>query len=453
MTEKFNVAERSATAVIGDLAILEGMRHNPIDLWGPAAYRDAAVEGRFLGRAQILVNEPTVIAHILQGNRTNYRRDVASRRMLRPVLGDGLLTAEGEHWRRQRRAIAPSMAPRALTLLASLVAEDALVAEATLASRLGEPVELLPIMQRLALDIAGRSMFSLEMGVYIEEFRQVLGGYVGDLSHPVAADFLLPEGAPSRVEKKRAAFREEWLRLLDALIRKRLEARRGKIESRDLFDMLVDARDPETGEALDTETLRDDVATMILAGHETTAVTLFWSCLLLARHSDWQEELAAEAGGIDLSPAGAADALASLPALRRHIDEALRLYPPVFAIAREAIEDDAVGGLSIPAGALITIAPYVTHRHERFWREPDRFYPARWAAGEEAPGRYTYLPFGAGPRVCIGATFALTEALVVLGRLLQRFRFRLVHGDEVVRPRGMVTTHPDRPVHFILEER
>jgi cytochrome P450 len=452
MTDPSTISRRAGSPVVGDLAMLEAMRRNPIEVWGPEAYRDMAVEGRFLGRAQILVNDPDAIGHILHGNRANYRRDVASRRMLRPVLGDGLLTAEGENWRQQRRAIAPAMAPRALTLLARHVAEEAETAERLLRDGLGTAVELLPAMQALALDIAGRSMFSLEMGQHLAEFREVLHEYQSGLSHPVAADFLLPEDAPSRIETRRTAFRERWVRLVDAMIAERFAAGREPGVARDLLDLLADARDPDTGEALDAATLRDDVATMILAGHETTAVTLFWSCLLLAEHPGWQEELAAEVAPLDLSPSGAAEAIASMPALRRHVDEALRLYPPVFAIVREAIGDDAVAGLDIPAGALITIAPYVMHRHERFWRDPARFDPARWAAGE-APSRYTYLPFGAGPRVCIGATFALTEAVVVLGRMLQRFRLALVAGDEAVRPRGAVTTHPDRPVRFVVTAR
>ncbi len=447
-----SLSRRAGAPVVGDLAMLEAMRRNPIAVWGPPAYRDMAVEGRFLGRAQILVNDPEAIGHILHANRTNYRRDVASRRMLRPVLGDGLLTAEGENWRRQRRAIAPSMAPRALTLLARHVAEEAQTTEAALAGRLGAEVELLPAMQALALDIAGRSMFSLEMTSHVDEFREVLAEYQDGLSHPVAADFLLPEDAPSRIETRRTAFRERWVRLVDAMIGERFAAGREEGVARDLLDMLADARDPETGEALDAATLRDDVATMILAGHETTAVTLFWSCFLLASHPDWQEELAAEAAPLDLSPAGAADAIAHMPALRRHVDEALRLYPPVFAIVREAIADDAVAGLTIPAGALLTISPFVMHRHERFWRAPTQFEPNRWAT-DEAPARYAYLPFGAGPRVCIGATFALTEAVVVLGRLLQRFRLALAAGGEAVLPRGVVTTHPDRPVRFVLAGR
>ena len=436
----------------GNLATLMVLRRNPLELWGPIAYREGVLEGSFLGRRQFLVNDPDAIHQVLVANAANYTRNAATRRILRPVLGDGLFLAEGDSWRHQRRTIAPAMAPRALSLLARHVAEEAAATEATLAAGAGRSTELLPVLQHLALGIAGRSMFSLEMAAHGQALRQLLFRYARGLAQPSPLDLLLPERIASPTDRRRAAFRLDWIRFIDGLIAERAAADRPEGTPRDLFDMLSGARDPETGAAFDRATLRDDVATMILAGHETTAVTLFWSCFLLARFPAWQEELAAEAANVDLAPDAAAAAPARLPRLRAHVDEALRLYPPAFLITREAGAADTIGGHAVPPGAIVTISPFVVHRHERFWTAPDRFDPDRFA-GKKSPARHTYIPFGAGPRICIGASFAITEAMVVLGRLLQRFRLELAPGAEHVLPRGVVTTQPDRPVRFILRVR
>lgn len=437
--------------VRGNLATLLVLRRNPLELWGPVAYREGVLAGSFLGRRQFLVNDPDAIHQVLVANAARYVRPAATRRILRPVLGDGLFLAEGDSWRHQRRTIAPAMAPRALSLLARHVAEEAASTEATLAADASRVVELLPVLQHLALGIAGRSMFSLEMGRHGHALRRLLFRYARGLAQPGPLDLLLPERIASPTDRRRAAFRLDWIRFIDGLIAERATADRPEGTPRDLFDMLSGARDPETGAAFDQATLRDDVATMILAGHETTAVTLFWSCFLLARFPGWQEELAAEAATVDLSPEAAATAPARLPLLRSHVDEALRLYPPAFLITREATAPDTLGGHAVPAGAIVTVSPFVVHRHERFWTAPDRFEPGRFA--KNPPARHTYLPFGAGPRICIGASFAITEAVVVLARLLQRFRLELAPGAEHVLPRGVVTTQPDRAVRFILRPR
>ncbi len=436
----------------GDLATLMALRRNPLELWGPPAYREGVLEGSFLGRPHVLVNDPEAIHRVMVANVGNYVRDRATRRIMQPVFGESLFLAEGESWRSQRRMIAPAMAPRALTLLARYVAQESAITEAALADSTGRLVELLPVMQELALGIAGRSMFSLEMAHRGAELRRLLVHFRETLSQPTASDLLLrPENELSPTDHRRAAFRAEWTAFVDALIAERDVAGRAEGAPRDLLDMLACARDAETGAALDPATLRDDVATMILAGHETTAVTLFWSCFLFGHFPAWQEELAAEAAPLDLSPEGAAAAIPSLVRLRRHVDETLRLYPPAFLITREALDADELGGHAVAAGALVTISPFVVHRHERHWHDPDRFDAERFAAGP--PARYTYLPFGAGPRVCIGASFALTEVVVVLGRLLQRFHVELAPGYRDVRPFGSVTTHPDRKVDFILRRR
>ncbi len=427
------------------------LRRNPLELWGEPAYEQEILPGKFLGRDQLMVNAPEGIRHILVTNAENYRRNPATKRVLQPVLGAGLFLAEGDAWRHQRRTIAPALAPRTMPILAHHVVAASAAREAELETLLHRPIELLPHLQHLALAIAGQSMFSLEMSGFGPELRRMLLGYGMKYALPGILDLMLPENIPSFVDRGRAAFRTEWLEFLDRLIAVRA-AQTQSGDARDLFDLLSAARDPETGAGFDHAQLRDEVSTMILAGHETTAVTLFWSCYLAALYPDQQDRLGAEAASMDLSAPHAAASLARLPAVRAHVDEALRLYPPAFLIVRQARAADEILGHKIAAGTTITISPWVLHRHRARWRAPDAFDPDRFMPGANPPERYAYMPFGAGPRICVGAQFALTEATLVLARLLARFRIELA-GNGAVIPRGIVTTQPDRPVRFILTPR
>ena len=441
------------TRVRGQVEAFFVLRRNPLELWGAPAYREGILSGRFAGRDQLLVNDPDAIRHVLVDNHANYGRNAATLRILRPVLGEGLFLAEGEAWRHQRRTIAPSMAPRALDSLARHVADCAIDTEHALDARLGRVTELLPTLQQLALAIASRSMFSLESAEFGAALRQLLFRYGTQYAQPGILDLLLPPDRPTPTDRRRATFRTEWLALIDRIIDAREQSPPSEGSPRDLFDLLASARDPETNEGFDRALLRDEVATMILAGHETTAVALFWSLYAAARLPDWQTELATEALGADLSPDAAHHAVDRLPRIRAHVDETLRLYPPAFLITREARASDRIGSYRVAPGTVISIVPFVLHRHHAAWADPDRFDPSRFLPGAPPPGRYSYMPFGAGPRVCIGARFALTEAVIVLARLLARYRVELAAGSETVLPRAVVTTQPDRAVRFILRAR
>ena len=431
------------------------LRRNPLELWGPAAYREDILGGSFLGRQQLMINAPDAIRHVLVANHENYGRNIGTRRVLQPVLGNGLFLAEGEAWRHQRRTVAPALAPRTMPVLARHVVLASEEKEAELARMAGgRPVELLPHLQHLALTVAGRSMFSLEMAEFGDELRAMLIRYARGYARVGFLDLLLPASMRTPLDIGRGAFRVEWLRLVDRMIdaRERQAERAPEGRPRDLFDLLAAARDPETGAGFDRQQLRDEVATLILAGHETTAATLFWACYAAARLPEHGERIAEEAAGLDLSADNAAAALKRLPYTRAHLDETLRLYPPAFLIVREALGPDTVGGRRIAPGTVISVSPWVLHRHRRRWRDPDGFDPARFLPGAPPPERYAYMPFGAGPRVCVGAQFALTEATLVLARLLRAFRIELF-GSGAVVPRGFVTTQPDRPVRFLLTRR
>jgi unspecific monooxygenase len=431
--------------------LLKALRTNALGMWPERAYEQDTLVNKFFGRQRVLLNAPEAIHHVLVENAANYRRSPATVRILRPIVGDGLFLGEGEEWKHQRRTIAPSLAPRVLPLLARHVAQVAQEAVQRLTATRGEPVDLLAGMQFLALEIAGRSMFSLEMQRHGAALRRLIVQFGARLGRPYLFDMLLPPSIPTLRDLARRQFRAQWTGLMDQIIEARM-AVAPEGGPRDLFDVLRAARDPETGATFSRDQLRDQVATLIVAGHETTALALFWSLYLLASAPAVQRRLAVEVAGIDLSPERIDQALAGLPYTRAVVSEALRLYPPAFVIVREAVAADRWRDVAIPPRSLAMVAPWVLHRHRRYWQNPDAFDPARFLEGAPQIHRMAYLPFGTGPRVCVGAQFALTEAVLVLAILIQKFTVELIDTEPVL-PAAVVTTQPDRAAAFRLQRR
>jgi unspecific monooxygenase len=427
------------------------LRENALLAFPPQAFEDDVVFRPFFGRQQIILNRPRGIHHILVGNPQNYRRTRGTIRMLRPLLGNGLLLSEGEDWKHQRRTVAPAFAPRTIPLLARHVAIAADTAVARLAASEEVPVDLLAAMQALALEIAGTSMFSLAMERHRPELRDLITRYAAGVGRPTPLDFLLPLAIPSPRDLLRRRVRRRWVRLIGRIIADRRDKAPGATPA-DLFDVLSTARDPESGAPLSANDLVDQVATLITAGHETTGVALFWSLYLIAAAPAVQERLAAEAAALDLGPDEADKTLPRLVYTRAVVQEALRLYPPVYAIVRQARSADNADGLEVPAGAIVFIAPWVLHRHRRLWPQPEVFDPARFLPDAPVPDRFAYLPFGMGPRVCIGAQFALTEATLVLAKMLRAYDISRADNDEVT-PIGIITTQPDHAPPFRLRPR
>jgi unspecific monooxygenase len=432
-------------------AFLRAIRRNALTMWTEDAYEKDVLSRRFAGRTHMLLNAPDAIHHVLVDNHANYRRSPASIRILRPLTGYGLLLSEGDDWRLQRRTIAPSLAPRTLPVLARHIVTCTTEALATLAAQSNGTVDLLAAMQNLALDIAGRSMFSLEARQYGAAMRRMLGEYGMNYARPHLLDMVLPPSVPTLRDIGRRRFQRRWMALMGEIMKARLAAPTTDTP-RDLFDLLLAARDPETGARFSADQLRDQVATMILAGHETTAVTLFWSLVLLAGAPDEQQLVADEAEAVDITPDNAMEVMPRLPRTRAVISEALRLYPPAFTIVREAIRPDRLGTVDVPTKSVLMIAPWVLHRHRRLWRDPDAFDPSRFMPGAPDVPRFSYLPFGAGPRVCVGAQFALAEATLVLAMLIRQFAVTLDDARPVL-PVAVVTTQPNHPPPFRLRPR
>jgi len=438
---------------------LRAARTNALTIWPCAAYEQDSSERSFLGRKNVLLNAPAAIHHVLVANPGNYRRTPATIRILRPITGEGLLLSEGENWKLQRRTVAPALAPRVMPMLAGHVVtatEDALDRLGALGAAAGEgapgvSVDLLSTMQNLALDIAGRSMFSLEVTQYGAAMRRLLIEFGERFAQPYFLDMVLPPQIPNLRDIGRALFKRRWMRLIETMIAERLRTPVPETP-RDLFDLLRSARDPESGAGFSAEQLRDQVATLILAGHETTAVTLFWAILMLTQAPREQDHVATEAAAHRIQPGTAHAAMTELVYSKAVVNEALRLFPPVFTLVRQAIASDRAGDVGLRAGSLIMIAPWVLHRHHALWTDPDAFDPSRFMPDASPPSRFAFMPFGAGPRICVGAQFAMTEAVLVLALLVRRFR--VVRQDtRPILPVGIVTTQPDRPALVTLIPR
>jgi len=431
------------------LETIAALRSNVLRLWPRAAYEDDTLVVRLFGRRHFLFNGAAAIRRVLVENMGNYRRPPATLRIL-PIVGDGLLLSEGSEWHSQRRIIAPALANHVAPLVAAQVAGVAAETVARFATLAGQPVDLLAAMQELALEVAARSMFSLEMRRHGAALRALIARYRPRLGRPTSLDLILPTAIPTLRDLARMKFRSDWIALMDAIVAQRWELP-ASAAPRDLFDLLIAARDPETGAHFSRAQLRDQVATMIVAGHETTALALFWSLFLLASSPDAQDRVAQEADGEDFTPNAASEAFKRLPFTRAVVNEALRLYPPAFLIARQAVAADCCGGTPVPAGALVVISPWVLHRHVRLWDRPEIFDPARFLRGKP-PDRFAFVPFGAGPRVCVGAQLALVEVVLMLAILVRNFHFGLADPRPVM-PAAIVSMQPNYPASFDVQVR
>ena len=421
-------------------AFLKGARANPLTTWTRAHFEEPIIvsEG-VLGHVAVL-SDPAAIRHVLVDRAANYRKDDLQRRVLAPGLGEGLLTAEGEAWRSQRRALAPLFTPKTVATFRAPMAEAA----DRLVRRLrrrggGRHVDAALEMTRVTLDVLERTIFTHGLARDPDALSRAITRYFEAIGPIDPLDvFGLPDWIP-RLGRLRA---RPALRFFDEVVDELIAGRkallaRGAAAPRDLLTLLLEATDPETGQGLSDLEVKANVVTFIGAGHETTANALSWALYLVSQAPAVRERLEQEAdeAGPDAAPS-------ALPYARAVMEEAMRLYPPVPFMSRSAVAEDEVAGFRIPKGSLVMIAPWVLHRHKRLWRDPDRFDPSRFLPGaREAIDRFAYLPFGAGPRVCIGAAFSLQEAVLVLARIAAALRLELRPGHAVM-PVHRVTLRP-----------
>ena len=436
-------------------AFLKGARTNPLTTWTREHFEAPILAGEgVLGRVTVL-SDPAAIRHVLVDHAARYRKDDLQRRVLAPGLGNGLLTAEGDEWRAQRRALASLFTPRTVATFVAPMQEaaDRLVRRLRRRGE-GRPVDAALEMTRVTLDVLERTIFTHGLARDPDALSHAITRYFEAIGPIDPLDvFGLPEWLP-RIGRLRA---RPALRFFEEVVgelvagRKALLARGGPAP-RDLLTLLLEARDPETAKGLSDLEVRANVVTFIGAGHETTANALSWSLYLLSQAPDIRDRVEREVDASSCEAGGDA-ALTQLPLTRAVIEEAMRLYPPVPFLSRAAVVDDRVAGYRIPRGSLVMIAPYVLHRHRRLWNDPDCFDPDRFLPPRrDAIDRFAYLPFGAGPRVCIGASFSLQEAVIVLARVVHAVRLHLEPGHVVV-PLHRVTLRPSGGLPMRVELR
>lgn len=433
----------------GLVEFVRRLRRDQLSVLVPELYWRPLIRQRFLFLTSFFVNRPDFIEQILLTNQPNYQKSHFTRRLLGPMLGNGLFTSEGELWRRQRRIAAPAFHQRRIAgFVDTMAASTRGLLERWQGRR--EAFDVHEDMMALTLDIIARTMFSADFRSEIPDLRRLIDTVLEHAKPSVLDLFGLPEWLPRRYPR---AFHRA-IAELDRLVAGVLAPRRADGEDRsDLLSMLLAARDSETGEGMTDRQLRDEIMTIFLAGHETTANALTWLWYLLAGNPEAEAKLHAE---IDAVLAGRPPTYADLGRLRYTrmcFEEALRLYPPAHTISRAALADDVLGGVRVPAGAVITIIPYVTHRNPTLWDEPERFIPERFEPeAVAARHRFAYLPFGGGPRICIGNNFAMVEAQIIVAGIAQRYRLRLVPGHDPA-PIGLLTLRAKNGVKVTLEPR
>ncbi len=435
------------TEELGILQSLAMARRNILSIIPEVAMRSPIVSGR-TGKRWHMVMDPPTIREILLDRVEDYPKSVVTKNLLKPAIGDSLFIAEGAHWRWQRRAAAPVFSHRNVMNLSPIMTAAAERASDRVTAAGKRAVNMLDEMVTTTFDVIGDVTFSGGDTFDRDSVHKAIDDYIAEAGKISLFDVLgFPDWVPRPGRVMSAPALKEMKTMADAAIEAR--ARRGPQEVPDLLDLLLEGVDPKTKRQMSTSELRDNLLTFIVAGHETTALTLAWSMYLVAFDQDVQTRARAEAQSVLHGRACTGADVENLPFIRMIIDEALRLYPAAGIISRTAQKRDVLCGQEVRPGDTVMIPIYALGRNERLWDAPDAFRPDRFA-DRKAIDRYAYLPFGDGPRICIGASFALQEAVIILATLLSRFRFTAVPG-KVPDPVMILTLRPQGGVWLTAE--
>jgi cytochrome P450 len=384
-----------------------------------------------------LVFEPEYVRQVLADH--GQVKDMAFYTSIAETLGDALLTSDGERWHRQRRIIQPLFTPRRMAGYVGAMAEEAagLVASWKSAAAAGQPIDLHREITGYTMRVVGRLLFGTDLDAAIGQLGAAFPVINRYLHRRALSPVRLPRTWPTPANRRAACARTA----LDAVVDQIIERRRAGPAADDLVGRLLAARDLDTGDRLDDTEVREQVLLFLLAGHETTATALTFTLHLLGHHPSVQQRVREEVRQVlGDRPPTAADA-ASLACTTRVVKEALRLYPPAYGIGRRTGAAGIVGDHLLPARSVVVVSPWVTHRHPRHWSHPDRFEPDRFTPAREASRhRYAYLPFGAGPRACLGSHFAMLEAVIATAVVVRGYRLATPPGP--VRLATGITLRP-----------
>ena len=431
----------------GILKSLQMARRNILSIIPTIATKQPMVSGK-TGKRWHMVMDPTAIREMLLDRLDDYPKSLVTKNLLKPAIGESLFIAEGAHWRWQRRAAAPVFSARNMLNLSPIMTAAAERSCDRIAAAGPRAVNMLDEMVTTTFDVISDVTFSGGDTFDRDAVHHAIDDYIAQAGKISLFDVLgFPDWVPrpDRILSGKAL--KEMKQIADTAIEAR--AMRGHDGTPDLLDLLLEGVDPKTKRKMNTAELRDNLLTFIVAGHETTALTLSWSLYLMGFDQDAQDKARAEAQSVLKGRAATGDDVENLPFVRQIIDEALRLYPPAGIISRTAQKADTLGGREIRPGDTVMIPIYALGRHEQLWDDPNAFKPERFE-DRKSIDRYAYLPFGDGPRICIGASFALQEAVIVLATLLSRFKFTAVKGKDP-EPVMILTLRPNGGVWLTAE--
>ncbi len=430
------------------LRFMRALRANFVSVWPEDAYTRPVTHVRIGFRHMFTANDPALVKHVLLDNAANYHKSPIIRRLLEPALGEGLVTSEGALWKRHRQLVAPIFAQRRVAALVPAMAEETWDNTERWRAQSGQPFDLTAALSRITLDVITRTMFGAEARAETDTIAADADTYQKML-RPSLLDFF---GVPEWVPRPGARGARMLGHKLTETINRVVAKRRALGEARDdLLALLLEAVDRQE---LSEREIRDEIATIFTAGHETTAVALGWVFYLLDLHPGVERRVAEEVREVLGDRPATAEAIERLTVTRMVAEETLRLYPPAHTMTRIALGPDRLGDVAVPKGAVVMISTWLTHRNPTLWEFPDRFDPERFHPERAGPprSRYSYFPFGAGPRVCVGASFAMQEIIVVLATILQRWRVRMVPGHPIA-PVALITLRPGFGLRAIAEPR
>lgn len=430
---------------------LKAARTNPVTTWLDAHFERPVVAGDgAMGRITV-VSDPALIRYLYVENAANYRKDDLQRRVLAPGLGNGLLTAEGDEWKQQRRTLAPIFSARHVLGFAQAMNLAGARLARRMARRDGAVVDVGLEMTRATLDVLERTIFTQGLASDPDALGRAITRFLESVGPIDPLDvFGVPDFVPRLGRLKARPAIRFFAEVVDELIaRRRVLIEKGEAPA-DLLSLLLQAQDPETGKGLSDLEVKANIVTFIAAGHETTANALTWALYCVSQDSASRARLEAEVDAV----AGDAFDAEALPFTKAVMEEAMRLFPPVPFMSRMAIAEDRIGRIKIPRGSLVMVAPYVLHRHRTLWDDPAAFVPDRFLPENRGSiPRFAYLPFGAGPRVCIGQSFSLQEAVIVLAHLVRATRFALAPDHPPVTPLHRVTLRPEHGLRMTAQRR
>lgn len=401
-----------------------------------------------IGEKVMFATHPDVAKHLLVDNNKSYHKSF-DYQILKIVLGEGLLSSDGSFWLKQRRLAQPAFHKKRLDMMFNTMLDETI----QLCKRLekikesGNTFNLNHELTTVTINIVAKTLFGTEIDASIE----LVGKHITHLNSYVVDKVNNPLLPPAWVPTARNIAFKKAMKDLNDIIYKIITHRRNNPQDQDdLLAMLMNARDEETGEGMTDLQLRDEILTLFVAGHETSATSLSWIMILLSENPGWTEACKKEVDAVIGNRLPVLEDMQKLPLLKRVIDEALRMYPPAWIVGRKALEDDEVIGFKIKKGYNVIISTYVIHRHPEFWEQPDKFDPDRFLP-ERSNNRhkYAYFPFGGGPRMCIGNNFALMEMTLILVMLLQRYNLKA--GKDHFEWESLVTLRPKGEVPFIIQ--